>query len=512
MVKKRSKNRQLAINMVAVLTTFVLGLGVRFFLSPYIISHLGREAYGFIGLASNILSYTALLTIALNSMAGRFISIRYLAGDVDGANRYYASVFFSNLVLAAIISLFAVGCANWLECFLEIPDRLLFDVKFLFCILALNYVVGLMTGTWGVATFIKNRIDLSSIRKIVGTVLKVAVLVLLFTFLPPRLWYVGVAGMVLTSYQAITNKQFCRILTPDLRLRLANYEWSKVLELLKAGVWNVISRLGAILGHGLDLLVANVCIGASEMGLFAITKNVPFLILSCFGTISGVFAPIFTQFYAQRKMEDLISEVHKSMRVLSFFVALPLAGLYVYGKEFYSLWIPTEDAVQLQWLTILGTFALPYTLPLESLWNIFTVTNKLKVSTLFTLVDNFIVFMIVIVSMAVVDSLHVRLIILACTRSVCGVIRGFVFLPMYGAHCLGFSPGTFYRTIFRSLICTTACFGGCFALRGIFIPHSWAGLALCGIMIPIVCFAISSVVILTKSDRAFIYEKIVRRK
>ena len=146
------------------------------------------------------------------------------------------------------------------------------------------------------------------------------------------------------------------------------------------------------------------------------------------------------------------------------------------------------------------------------MWNIFTVTNRLKVSTLFTLADNFMVFAIVIASMAVVDSLHVRLIILACTRSVCGVIRGFVFLPMYGAHCLGLSKGTFYKTIFRSLICTTACFGGCFALRSIFVPDSWAGLALGGVMIAIVCFAISSVLILTKGDRTFIYEKIVRRK
>ena len=80
-MKERSANRQLAINMIASLSTFAVGLGVRFFLTPYIVGTLGREAYGFIGLSADILSYTGLVTIALNSMAGRFVTIKYAAGN-----------------------------------------------------------------------------------------------------------------------------------------------------------------------------------------------------------------------------------------------------------------------------------------------------------------------------------------------------------------------------------------------------------------------------------------------
>ena len=113
-ITERGKNKQLAINMLASLLTFIVGLGIRFVLTPYVVSSLGPEAYGFIGLTANILGYTGLLTIALNSMAGRFITIAYSSGDIDKANKYFASVFYSNIILASVMLLISIGCFIWL--------------------------------------------------------------------------------------------------------------------------------------------------------------------------------------------------------------------------------------------------------------------------------------------------------------------------------------------------------------------------------------------------------------
>jgi len=511
-IKERGKNKQFAINIAASLLTFVVGLGIRFFLTPYIVRTLGPEAYGFIGLSANILSYTGLITIALNSMAGRFVTIKYQEGNIDEANKYYASVFYSNLVLAGLILLFGVGCVMWLEYMINIPDHLMFDVKFLFVLLVVNNIIGLVTGIWGTATFIKNRLDLSNVRGIIGNLMNATILVVAFTFFAPHIWYLGLAGMVLTLYSAIANCKFTRLLTPELRVKYVNYDLKKVIELLKSGAWNVVNKLGEILGQGLDLLIANICIGTVEMGMFALTKNVPFLILSLFQTISGVFAPILTNMYAKNQKNELVYEVYKSIRVLCLFTALPLTCLYVYGDSFYSLWLPTEDAQKLQLLTILGTFALFYTLPLESLWNIFTITNKLKYSTLFILGNNIFVFAIVMSSMFIVKSHETRLIILASTRSICGLVRGFVFLPMYGAHCLKLPIYTFYGTIFKSLLCTTVCLAVCYMLRLFCIPATWIDLIIASFAVVVLCLLISIVMILTKHDREFIYHKILKIK
>ena len=509
MIKERSNSQQLVINMAASLVTFVVGLGIRFILTPYIVRVLGAEAYGFIGLSANILSYTGLVTIALNSMAGRFVTIKYCSGDIENANRYYASVFYSNIFLAILILLFSVGCIIWLEYILVIPSELIFDVKFLFLFLAINNIVGLLFGIWGVSTFIKNRLDLSNIRNIIGNLINAAIIVFLFTLLSPHIWFIGVAGFVMTCYTTLANRQYARLLTPELTIKRSYYDWNKVKELLKSGVWNLTSKLGEILGQGLDLLIANICISATAMGYFALTKNVPFLILSLFQSISGIFSPTLTNMYANGETQKIVDELKKSIRILSFFTALPLCALYIYGDSFYHLWIPSEDASMLQQLTILGTFALPYTLPLESLWSIFTITNKLKYSSLFMLGNNIVVFLIVMVSMVVVDSMELRLIILASTRSICGLVRGFIFLPMYGAHCLGVRKTIFYKPVFKTLISICICIVLCYMTRTFIQVDSWTMLVIAGITVSIISSIVNVIIVLSPSDRKLIKNKLL---
>lgn len=88
--------KRFIINITATVTAFVIGLCINFFLTPFIVENLGREAYGFIGLSNDFLTYFTLITIALNAMAGRFITIRYVEGRIEEANRYLSSVFFTD--------------------------------------------------------------------------------------------------------------------------------------------------------------------------------------------------------------------------------------------------------------------------------------------------------------------------------------------------------------------------------------------------------------------------------
>ena len=81
------------INLTSSLVVFALNLVIQFFFSPYIVRELGAEANGFITLANNFITYASLLTSALNSMSGRFISMAYHRKDPEKANRYYTASF-----------------------------------------------------------------------------------------------------------------------------------------------------------------------------------------------------------------------------------------------------------------------------------------------------------------------------------------------------------------------------------------------------------------------------------
>ena len=510
-MKERSANRQLVINMIASLSTFAVGLGVRFFLTPYIVRSLGREAYGFVGLSADILSYTGLVTIALNSMAGRFVTIKYTAGDVEGANKYYSSVFFSNIVLAAFTMLFAAGCILYLEHIIQIPPHLIFDVKLLIGFLAINNVIGLITGIWGVSTFIKNRLDLTNVRGIIGNFINATLLLCLFAFFAPHIWYMGTAGLVMTLYVAITNKKFSQLLTPDLKVRLQDYDWRCVLDLIQSGAWNVVSRLGSIIGHEVDLLLANLFITPSAMGQFAIVRGIPFLVLSLFSTISSVFGPILTNLWAQNKMDEMRNELLKGVRILGFFANIPMVIFFVLSDSFYALWVPDQDANVLRWVTIFSCFGSIFSMPLEVLWNVFTITNKIKVSSLVMLTLQGIIFITWLVGLPLMTSEFGKLLFLCGAGTFWSVVKSLFFLPLYGAHCLKFDRLTFYSPLLKSILGFSILMVVSSTAKCFVRVDSWLMLFVLSIGVSIVGCVLNFYVILRSQDRLFILNFFLRR-
>ena len=65
--------RATLINIFAALITLGVQMFISFWLSPFVVGKLGEEAYGFINLANNFVSYASLVSVAINSMACRYI-------------------------------------------------------------------------------------------------------------------------------------------------------------------------------------------------------------------------------------------------------------------------------------------------------------------------------------------------------------------------------------------------------------------------------------------------------
>lgn len=511
-IKERSKNTQLAINMGASLAAFIVSMGVNFFLTPYIVGSLGAAAYGFVGLANNVIGYTSLITIALNSMAGRFITISYQQGRVDDANKYFASVFYSNLILSAIIILSLGICVVFLEKMFNIPEELIWDVKLLFSLLLINSVVGLMTNIYAVATFIKNKLELSSIRTIIGNVIRAIVLILLFGLCHPYIWYLGLSGLLVTLYTAYTNFRYTRWLTPELTVKRTNFDFDKVRELIKSGFWNLVNRLSELLAQGLDLVMVNLFISAAAMGTLSLTKSVPTLIFSLFSTISAVFAPLFTQLYSSSKKEELKTEILKSIRILGFFTTIPWVVFFCYGEDFYALWLPTQDASLLQHISQIGIIASLLCMPLESLWNIFTITNNLKYNTLFLLVQNALSFVVIWLILFFVNCGDYTLYLFVVVRVIFSFAKNLYLLPIRSAKCLSYHWFTFFPPMIKSVSCAAVGIMICLVMHHYFKANTWIEFIVFGGVSVLVAIVINYFIILHQTDREFIKVKILHFK
>lgn len=446
------KNKRLIINIISQSIAFAVNLGISFFLTPFLVKNVGKEAYGFVGLANNFVSYAQVITVALNSMAGRFITISLYKKDNKSVNKYFTSVAITNIFITILMTIPATLIVLFMNKMVHVPASILDDVRLLWTFIFLNFLISILGSIFEVATFARNRLDLESIRKIESNVLKVVILLVAFYFFKPSVWYIGLALTLCTIYVTFANIYYTKKLLPNVHIQKKYFDFNSVKILISSGIWNSFSALSSILSTGLDLLVTNIFVGASAMGILSIAKTVPTMILSVFQMLANIFAPQLMISYAESDFGGLKKQLITSMKLLGMLSCIPMSILFAYGDVFYKLWVPSQNQYLLQLLSIMSCFELIFALPLEILWNIFTVTNKVKQSSIALFCESLTAITITFIGITLAKNSITKLFIIAGTSSIVGTIRTLTFLPMYGARCLKFKLSTFYPLIVKNAI------------------------------------------------------------
>lgn len=496
----KSESKRLSINIVAQVVSFAVQLAINFLLTPFIVAKLGADAFGFIGLAENFVLFAQIVVIALNSMAGRFVAVAYHQNKLNEVNALFSSVFYSNVFLATAVFFISSMCVLYLEKMILIPQHLVLDVKILFSLIFLNFIVSIIFSTFQVATFIKNRLELNAVRNVSSNVIRVIVLLVAFSLFSPQLWYVGLAAVLCTFYISMCNLRYTRLLTPEIVVSFQYCKISKIKELLCSGIWNSVTKLGNMLGQGLDLLFADLFIDAMAMGTLSITKKIPVVILSLVSTVCAAFAPSLTKKYAQQENESLKEELLFSVRLAGCIALLPCCFIIVFGDKFYTLWTPSVNCHELHMLTIIGIISMPTAMALEGVQNIFTVANKVKMYSIVTFCINIASFFTLLLGISFVSQ-EWRIYFLVLATSSYSLLRVGVFLPIYGAHCIKERKSFFYKTIFNMHAALFICTGILIGVKRVYCIESWLDLCIAAAVSFVASFLLSYLLILTSEER-----------
>ena len=492
------RSKELAINMLASIVAYGVSLFISFFLSPYIVSTIGVEANGFITLANNFVSYASIITIALNSLAGRYITIALRKKDVEAANRYFTSVYFGNLAVGGFLLICSGVMILFLENIINIPLALVSDIRALFTALFLSCILSVVGAVFSVATFATNKLYLDSIRNIQGNLIRTLIIIGSFAFWKPRVCYVGIASLAAGIYTVLHNIRYTKMLLPEIHIRKKYFDFKSVIELVTSGIWNTVNRLGQLLIDGFDLLIANLLIDATAMGILGLAKTVPGLITGLMSTIVGVFSPNFTILYAEGKKEELLFEIKRSMKIMGILTNLPIIILIVCGQDFFRLWQPTQNAVQLQVLSLLTVGTLIFSGGINCIYTIFTVVNKLKMNSIVVLIGSAVSTIIGIYAIAGVST-------------IINIIRNLAFTAPYGAYCLEKKWYYFYKDIFVPVLYVLITSGiGLMTCHSI-AANNWCVLILKGIVVIVLSISVAYMIVLNKNDRLWVKSLVLKR-
>ena len=470
----KSNNRDFLVNLVAQMMVFATNLIISFFFTPIVLNKLGNEAYGFVGLVNNFVSYISVITVALNSLAGRFITLSYHRHDEKKVREYFSSVFFADTILGVLVLGAAVILCVRIEYLINIPEYLVSDVRTTVILAFFSSTISLIGVVFGVAAFIKNKLYLNSLAQMTANIVRVLVLAATFWLFVPHMWYYSIAAICAGGVTIALQYVFTKKLIPEITIKKEYYNPKRILEILKSGVWLSLESLNKMLQTGLDLLVTNLFVNASAMGLFSIAKQIPVILAQIPQLIANVFNPELAKLYAENKQEELIEKFKFTIRFLSFMMIVPLIGFVVFGKEFYTLWLGNKTVNEIntiQILSILTVLPLLVNAYVEGLYYANTLANKIKGSVIITTI--FSVASIGTEFLLLKTTNFNPLIIIAGTSSCYMIVRHAVVTPLYCAYVLKLPKMTFYPALVKSVVISCVIYVLFEGVRRVIVIGSW---------------------------------------
>lgn len=467
----KSSNFYTAINLITGLITVIIQFAINFFLSPFIVKALGTEANGYTQLASNFVMYASLLTIAFNSMASRFVAVEYHRRNYDKMHRYYISVFISNIFIILTLIPIAIYTITHLENIITISNTDVRDVKILFACVFLNFFVSTLISMYSISMYVKNTIYYSNIINCVKTLLNAFLLIIVFTYLPAKMYYISLIALFLGTlifpvYIYIQKKNF-----PKLRFIPHKFSFSAVKDLVSSGLWNSINQCGHLLLTGLDLLISNLLVSALAMGLIAISKTIPSAIIQLSSTINSNFSPSITETWSKGNNEALLRQLRTSMSISSILISIPIVTFCCMGSEFYRLWQPTLNAQTLTTLSILGCISFIPVSGTQALFNIFTATNKLMINSLSFVIMGILNIVLVYTFIKIWPEYAMYSIV--GISSILSLIRNFIIVLPYTAKILNLKWYTFYKDAGITILCVIINMIIAFSISNNYPTNEW---------------------------------------
>lgn len=464
---KRILNSNIIWSIVAIL----VNTAINFCVVPYVSENVGVEAYGFVTLANTLITYIDVISVALNSFASRYIAMAYHEANFDKARKYYSSVFIANVILSVAFFILGIFMILNLQKILNVSADLEHDVKILFFIVLGRYICTLLRNAFDVSTFIKNRLDLTEKLRAFTYFIQAGILLATCVSMKPHVWYVGIASFTAAFVMLLVQYIFTKKLTCELKVRITDFSFQCIKDFIVNGIWNAVNNIGNLLNSGLDLLITNKMLTELLMGMVSVSKTLGSLCYTLVVAISSSFRPKQLEAYSHKNKDRLIVLLKNAMIITGTVCSIILAGFNACGKDFLRLWLPSQNhelLFQLAMITLMSDILIGVVNPL---YYVFTLTKKLKVPCMITIIMGFlnITGMYVLIKDTELGAYAVVL-----TTMVLNCVH-FIDTPLYASYCLNVRMKTFYPVIMRHLLNAVVLFGWTSLLNRIWlVVNSWA--------------------------------------
>jgi O-antigen/teichoic acid export membrane protein len=321
--------------------SYLLNIGVAFFLTPFVINSLGDRIYGLWQVVGTFIGYYGLLDLGLAHAMQRFLSEAIGAKDIERSNRILntALIIFTAIGLfVLIISLAVYVLRSPLTILLNgrQQDATLFGMVVL--VLGFNMAVEFPMKAFLGVLHSTLRFDITSGLQVMTLILRTSLIVMVL-----KLGYGLFAMTVVTALSNIPNNLFTFYLArknlPYVNFGRQHWDVSIVKMLLGYGAYSFLEKISYVFRSRIDVIIISIFIGLSAVTHYSIGS----LLVQCFHGLMiaglGIFLPVFGQLHGRQddgKIKETFFWGNKICIFTSSFIGF---GLIAWGKPFIERWM-----------------------------------------------------------------------------------------------------------------------------------------------------------------------------
>jgi O-antigen/teichoic acid export membrane protein len=336
--------RRLAINVVMNWAATAVNMVVPFFLTPFVVRHLGSVGYGVWILAVSTVGYLNLLDMGLRSAVIRFVSKAQAKGAMHDASAAIHAALWFRLIIAAGVGAISFLLAAAVPYFFKIPADLMHAAQVTTLLCALGVAVTLVAGVFGAVLAAINRFDLLSYITMLQTLTRACgVLLILHAgrgLVSLAAWELTVLALVgaVTTVAALVK-------FPQSRVRPGRPDMAVLRMIWSYSFTTFVFMIAVQIITNTDNLVVGACLSVGVVTFYAIGGSLTNYAAQVSGALSGTFVPMASNFEASGRFEQLQTMVIRGSQA-TLGLALPIsAGLFFRGGTFIRLWMGPQYEV-----------------------------------------------------------------------------------------------------------------------------------------------------------------------
>lgn len=335
--------RQIARSIFSNWFTMAANLAVGFFLSPFIVHHLGNVGYGVWVLAVSSINYLVLLDMGMAGSVVRYVSKGHSTGNHEESSAVASGVLWVRLQIAAVTLAGSGVLAVYFPRMFHIPADLASNARLAVVIIGVTTAVQLIGGTFGAVITAVNRYDLRSVAALVQLIVRVVgvITVLRAGHGMAAIALCELAGAVVCG---ITLYWFQRKTYPELTLRLKPPSRAVLKEIWSYSFYAFLLTVAYQLVYQSDNLVVGAFISAGAVTFYAIAGSLCRYAQQMVGAMTVTFMPLASGYEASGQSRNLRSLYYNGTRA-TMVVYLPVVVTFMTrGNNFLGVWMGHQYA------------------------------------------------------------------------------------------------------------------------------------------------------------------------